>query len=54
MKMIYGGGGSFQRTLSAFYKRLYYTHLAMLESHTLPTPGAGVRVQGVHWLLLTL
>src|SRR5690242_9891799 len=36
MKMIYGGGGSFQRTLSAFYKRVYYTHLAQLENHTLP------------------
>ncbi len=40
MKMIYGGGGTFQRTLSAFYKRLYYKHLAMLENHTLPAPGA--------------
>jgi hypothetical protein len=40
MKLIYGGGGSFQRTLSAFYRRLYFTHLAMLENHTLPVPGA--------------
>jgi hypothetical protein len=41
LKMIYGGGGGFQRTLSAFYKRQYHTHLAMLEKHTLPAPGAG-------------
>jgi len=42
MKLIYGGGGRFQRTLSAFYRRLYFTHLAMLENHTLPVPDANL------------
>jgi Protein of unknown function (DUF1329) len=42
LKMIYGGGGTFQRTLSAFYRRLYFTHLAMLENHTLPVSDASV------------
>jgi hypothetical protein len=40
MKLIYGGGGNFQRTLDAFYRKVFYTHLAMLENHTLPVPGA--------------
>ncbi len=40
MKRIYGGGGSFERTLSAFYRRVYFTHLAQLESHTAPVPDA--------------
>ncbi len=40
MRMIYGGGGTFERTISAFYRRLYYTHLAMLPNHTLPAPDA--------------
>jgi hypothetical protein len=40
MKMIYGGGGTFQRTLDCFYRKVFYTHLAMLENHTLPVPGA--------------
>ena len=40
MKMIYGGGGTFQRTLYAFYRKVFYTHLAMLENHTLPVPDA--------------
>jgi hypothetical protein len=40
MKLIYGGGGTFQRTLSAFYKRVYYTHLAQLEDHTLGQGGS--------------
>jgi hypothetical protein len=40
VKMIYGGGGTFQRTLDASYRKVFYTHLAMLENHTLPVPGA--------------
>ncbi len=40
MKLIYGGGGNFQRTLDAFYRKVFYTRLAMLENHTLPVPGA--------------
>ncbi len=55
MKMIYGGGGSFQRTLSAFYKRLYYTHLAHAgEPYLADTRCGEFRVQGVHGLLLAV
>jgi Protein of unknown function (DUF1329) len=42
MKMMYGGGGSFQRTLDAFYRKVFYTHLAMLPDHTLPVPDAAI------------
>jgi hypothetical protein len=40
LKLMYGGGGTFQRTLNAFYERVYFTHLAQVPDHTLPTPGA--------------
>ena len=56
LKMIYGGGGNFQRTLDAFYRKGFcYTHLAMLENHTLARARRGeLRVQRVHRLLLAL
>lgn len=40
MKKIYGGGGSFERTMCAFYRRVYFTHLAQIQDHTLPVPNA--------------
>lgn len=40
MKQIYGGGGTFQRTLGGLYMRCYYTHLAQTPDKLLPVPGA--------------
>jgi hypothetical protein len=40
LKNMYGGGGTFQRTLNAFYERVYFSHLAQVPDHTLPVAGA--------------
>jgi Protein of unknown function (DUF1329) len=39
---FFGGGGSFGKTLSSFYQRAYYSHLAprAAEGGVLPVPGA--------------
>jgi hypothetical protein len=38
----YGGGGTFQRNLGAYYRRVYFTHLAQLQDRggVLPVPDA--------------
>jgi hypothetical protein len=36
----WGGGGTFERTLSGWYKRTYFSHLAQLDGGSLPIPGA--------------
>jgi Outer membrane lipoprotein-sorting protein/Protein of unknown function (DUF1329) len=38
----YGGGGSFQRNLGAYYRRVYFSHLAQEQAHggLLPVPDA--------------
>ncbi len=42
MKQIYGGGGDFERTMAAMYRKVFFTHLAQLENHTLPVPDANI------------
>lgn len=40
MALIYGGGGTFQRTLSCTYRKLIYSHLPMFADHLLPVHDA--------------
>jgi len=41
MKMIYGGGGNFQRSLFCLYRKLIHSHLPMFApTHNIPAPDA--------------
>ena len=37
---LFLGGGTFQRTLQAAYRRVYFSHLSQLPTHILPLPTA--------------
>ena len=53
----FGGGGTFVRTLSSFYRRVYFSHLAQRADNQglLGTPdSAAIPVEGIHRLLLAL
>ena len=55
MKLMYGGGGNFQRTLDAFYAQsLLYPSRELAEPHAARARCVELRVQGVHGLLLAL
>ena len=37
---LYGGGGTYERTLSGFYQKTIFSHLAQLNGGALPAPGS--------------